>query len=225
MGFRFINDFIDKFTSTFAKNTIIGLRKALFILFGLSSAFLLSLKLYIAFIVLSLHLLVELIYIFIILRKKEITIYAGIGIGLILSRNLCVLIITAIYSVPNLIGAFDPILFIIILLIEFLCLVGGFLYSLHNLKKGILIESKAAAFTALATICPGMLGYHLVRLIAHSAPAHIQSILLSMIFAAVGGYIMFIIGMVYIPMVYFIKKYNIPDRIITSKKQGDNTNQ
>lgn len=175
----------------------------------LSACFLLTLKCYIFVGILFVLLVSELIYLTIILKRKTITIYSGIGVGLVLLGHMVLSFNTWMYGIQKNNEFYDPVLLIYILSTEVMCLVMGFFYTRWCVRKGVACKLKAAPTTSSVFVLPGALGYFLSKYIRHEMTVHTQTFLLTTIFAVGSSMIMFNIGAEKIAAIYYTKKYNI----------------
>lgn len=212
-----IDTLIDKFTQKMSEKSTRNIRMLLIILFFLSACFLLTVKSYIFTGVLFGFLVIEFVYLTVILKKNFLTIYSGIGASFVLFIQLALSFNAWLYSVQKFYGFFDPILLLIILSVEILCLIFGFFYTRRCVKKGVVRKPITTATTSLAFVLPTILGYFLSRYISNEAPVQIQNIFFTLVFALGCSMMMFIIGMVHVAIIYYIKKYNIVDRELSSE--------
>lgn len=210
-----INALIDKYTQTTSKKHIKNIRKLVVICFFLSACFLVTLKSYIFTGILFVLLVGEFVYLSVILKKNMITIYSGVGVSLILCSNIALLFNVSLYSIQKFIGIFDPILFFIILFIEILCLIAGFFYMRRCVRKGTIRKTQAAAIASIAFTLPSTGGYLLARYISNETSIHVQSVFFTTVFSLGSSMMMFILGMVHVAMIYYIKVYNISNREIS----------
>lgn len=214
MAREMIEALIDKFTQPITVKQIQNIRKVAMIFFVISLCLLFTIKSYVLIISLFLLLIGEFAYLTVV-KNKILTIYRGIGVSLVLCSNLVLSFNVWLYSIQKLIDAFDPILFIIILFIEVLCLIAGFFYTRRSVRKGTVRKPKAAVATSIAFVLPGAGGYLLARYISNETSVQIQNIFFTTAFALVSSMMMFILGMAHVALIYYIKKYNILDREIS----------
>lgn len=216
MAREMIEALIDKFTQPITVKQIENDRKVAIITFVVSFCLLLTIKSYIFIIILFVLLIGEFLYLTIV-KNKILTIYRGIGISLVLCSNLVLSFNVWLYSIQKLINVFDFILFIIILFMQVLCLIAGFFYTKWRLRKGVVCKPQAAAIFSIAFMLPGAGGYLLARSLINNASIHIQNVFFTTVFAFVSSIIMFVLGMIHVAIIYYIKKYNILDREISHR--------
>lgn len=210
-----INALIDKYTKMTSKKLIKQVKKVLVIFFFLSACFLVALKSYFFLGILFLLSVGEFVYLSITLKKNMIMIYGAVGVNLILCSNLVLLLNVSLYSIQILIGVFDPILFFIILFVEILCLIAGFFYTRRSIRKGTIRKTQAAAVTSIAFVLPSSCGYLLSSYIIHESSVHIQGIVFTILLSLGSSMMMFVIGMVHVAILFYIKKYKIVNREIS----------
>jgi len=211
-----IDALINKFTQMMTKKFIRKIRTLLIVMFFLSACSLLSIKSYIFTGALFVFLVVGFVYLTIIKNKKSaLTIYNGIGVSLVFSVQLVLLFNVFLYIVQKFYGFFDPILLLIILFIEIMCLISGFFYTRLCVNKGVVRKPTASATASLTFVLPSTFGYFLARYINNKAPLQIQNIFYTILFAFSCAMMMFVIGMAHVAIIYYIKKYNIADREIS----------
>lgn len=210
-----IDALIDKYTQMMSIKQIRNTRKLTVFFFFLNTCLLLTIKCYIFTAVLFGLLIAEIVYLSLML-KRNMTIYRGVGVSVIVCGNTALFFNVALYSVPNLINVYDPTLLIIIFLVELLCLITGFFYTRRCVNKGTVRKPQVAAVASIAYLLPGAGGYVLANYINNNASVHIQGIFFTTAFALGSSMMMFILGMAHVSILYYIKKYNITDRVISN---------
>lgn len=211
-----INKLIDKFTQRITIKLIRTVRKLSIFLFVLSACLLLTLEAYVFTGVFFVILIAEFVYLTIILKKNILTIYSGVGVSLVLCGHLALWFNVLLYSIQKINSVFDPILLNVISLIEVLCLITGFFYTIRCVRKGTVRKPQTAVTASIAFVLPGALGYFLSRYIINEASIQMQNVFFTIVFALVGSMMMFAIGMAHVAILYYIKKYNIADREISN---------
>lgn len=116
----------------------------------------------------------------------------------------------AMYGMLKLMGTFDALLFLLVIVFEFLCLGIGYIYTYQSIKKGKTRKRQIAAL--ISTAASGTSGFGWYLFLKHSIskmPLQTQSLVVAITFTLCLGMLMFYLGMSYLPMLYFIKKYNM----------------
>ncbi len=207
-----VTTLINKFTQRITIKLTKTVRNLTIVFFFLSACFLLTIKSFLFTGVLFVFLVAEFVCLTVILKKRILTIYSGVGVSFILCGHLVLLFNVSLYSIQKINGFFDPILLTVILFIEVLCLILGFFYTIRCVRKGTVRKPQTAAITSIAFVLPGALGYFLSSYISNEASVQIQNVFFTVMFALGCSIMMFVIGMVHIAIIYYIKKYNIADR-------------
>lgn len=209
---KMIETFVDKFMQGVTIELTRTIRKLIVFLFIISAGLLLTLKSYIITSVLFLLLVGEHVYLSIILKKNNMTIYRAVPVSLILCSHVALLFNIFLFGLQKINDSFDPKLLIVILFIELLCVISGFFYTRRCVKKGTVHKSKTVAAASIAYVFPGVLGYFLARYVINKASIQVQNVFFTIIFAFGCAMMMFVFGMVHMSMLYFIKKYHIADK-------------
>ncbi len=210
-----IDMLIDKYTHMITIELVKKIRKTSIIIYVLLVCFLLPIKSFILIGILIALIIVEFAYLTTILKKNLLTLYSGIGVSLVLFGNVVILFNVSLYSVQRLIGCFDFILLMVILAIEVLCLMAGFFYTRRCIRNSTVRKPKAAVPVSMAVVLPSTLGYFLTRYVINETSVLLQNVFFTIVFTLISSIIMFTIGMAQVAILYFIKKYDIPNRTIS----------
>lgn len=123
---------------------------------------------------------------------------------------LCLMFNFTLYSFPKLMKLNLNVFVILIIIFEVICMIFGCCYTYLSIKKKKVKEYKSAnvlSNSIVATLC-GCWTIFLRRYVS-TKPIEMQAFIILTVFAICCSIITFYIGKIYIPMLYFIKKYNI----------------
>lgn len=218
MNQNIIVSFIDKYTNALTIKHFRNVKSLIIFLTIVKISFTLTIKSWFFVCILLAIFIAEYVYMHAIIKRikcNKFKLYDAICVNTIFTADIVFTINISLYSIQKILGTFDIVLLIIIFAIEIICVVAGFLYMNWCIRRNRSHKPKAAAGFSIFLATPGVLGYFITKHIIDVAPLHIQSIFFSGIFALVGSMMMFCIGMIYVTMIYLIKKYNISNKSIS----------
>lgn len=209
MELKMVNELIEKFTHKIDIPSIKNHRRAVVILFVMSACILLNTKNVVLIAFMFILTVSEFVYFSVIIRKQTLTLYNGTAVNIIsllqlsLSFNICM------YGIQRDLGYVNGTLTVVIYLAETLCLYLGFLFTYRCVKNGTVHKLKVATASAISVL-PGVLGMVTVRIIG-KVGNNTQSLLYTGLFSFSTSLVLFSLGMTYVAILYFIKKYDIPN--------------
>lgn len=222
MGQKVIYDLMHFFTKNITIKLVKTTRTLHIFLFLINLSLLVTIKSFIFIVVLFLLLICKFVYLTVVIKKKRVTIYSGVNVSLALLCHIVVSMNVWLYSMQNILGVYSPIFMTVMLLIELLCMLLGFLYTRRRVIKGILLKFKGSTVVTPSVVAlSGISGYYLSRYVINEASIHMQNILFTTVFAVMSALLMFIFGMGHVSIIYYINKYKIKDMIINQKNTGD----
>ena len=212
------NIHIDNYTRTTNLKTFKSAGQIVFICFFMCACFLITLRHFVLTGGLLVASVAEYVYITIMRKNNIVTTYTGISINLIVVFNITLLFNVCIYSIQNILHSYDPLMFIIIIMLEVLCMITGFAYVKHCVECERMHKKYVLPLSAVCYSLFGVTGYHLAINLINGASVRVQSAIFTILFAVGGAVMASVIGAGYISSIYFIIKYSLPSRSITSEK-------
>lgn len=186
----------------------------------ISLCLLLSLKAFVVSAILLILAVVFYVYLTLIVRRKALTIYDGIGTSTVLYFSLVVFFNVAIYTVQIHLGSNSMIPMIVIFLIEIVSLFAGFYHVFKYIEKGVVKKGNSVVSKSSYAIS-GIVGLYLAKSIFAQTSVGFQYFFFTVFFAFVNLITMFFMGMTCLSCIYYIRKYKIADRLIGNT--GDDT--
>lgn len=212
MSTKTINIFIDKYTQRITPSIIIATNLLSLVLFFLSTCLLVTIKNYIIIAVLLGLLIAQLVAFSLLNRKKDITIYRALFVSFVMLTQLLVSVNICLYCIQNILGIFNHILLFVILIIEVACLGMGILYTTYSIKREATQKTRHPVATIGIAAISSISTYIFTRFVINKTPDNIQGALYTLSLSAIACLMMFYLGKIHFSMMYFIKKYRIPDR-------------
>lgn len=125
-----------------------------------------------------------------------------------------------LYSIPKSMKLNISKFIILIIVFEIACMIFGCIYAYLSIKKNKIKgykEESALSTSIIVTLC-GCWTIFLRRYVS-TKPIEIRAFILLITFAICCCIISFYIGKIFIPMLYFIKKFNINEFNFTDEKE------
>lgn len=187
-------------------------RKLVIFIFALYASVLLAIKNYVFTAILFILMVSEFIYVTKILKKGIMSLYSGVGLVLIFIGQVVLMLDIWVYGFQKLMGVYEPVLLTVILVIEAVCLIAGFLYTQRCVKNRTVRRTAMPATVSGIVAGAGALGYYFSEYIITKTPISVQNVILTMAFSFTGAILMFATGMYHLAILHYIKKLRIPDR-------------
>jgi len=151
-----------------------------------------------------------------ILKRKTLTVYRSIHVSFLFVSYIAITFNVWLYCIQKTLHFFDLMFFLVLLVSELGCVVAGFFYTKKCIKKGKISKTQASLFPG-AVVLVGAFGYWGIRYVVSQTSVLFQQVILTISFIFVIVMLMFILGMVHVAILYYIKKYDMLDQTRNSE--------
>ena len=212
MNIELMKSFISKWAQSAGKNSFSSFVKVSLLLFFLITCWLLTMGSYVLLCVIAVLFAVGCFDLGVRTKKKGKTVYVAIEMGLLLMLYTSLFFDVTVVGFRTITGTFNASLGILLLVASIAFIFVGFFHTYFRLKKGK--EEKFRPSSVASCLSAAMAGSALSGYLSENYTESVQELIYTAFFLLVVFCLMYFTGRIYVAMIYFIKKYNMPDKKI-----------